>query len=58
MSITRKRWHEALLDLGIHSGNTDAKFDPPPDPAIRKQTPLPDHQLAEASHDAGHSPQP
>jgi len=31
--ITRKRRHEAMLEQGMHSGNTDAKFDPPPDPS-------------------------
>lgn len=32
MSISRKRRYEAMLEQGMHSGNTDAKFDPPPDP--------------------------
>lgn len=36
MKITRKRRHEAMLDLGMHSGNTDAKFDPPPEPKAVK----------------------
>lgn len=30
--ISRKRRHEAMLEQGMHSGNTDAKFDPPPAP--------------------------
>lgn len=30
--LTRKRRHEAMLEQGMHSGNTDAKFDPPPAP--------------------------
>lgn len=29
MRITRKRRHEAMLEQGMHAGNTDAKFDPP-----------------------------
>src|SRR5438046_657000 len=29
-AISRKRRHEAMLEQGMHSGNTDAKFDPPP----------------------------
>jgi DnaJ-class molecular chaperone len=29
MKITRKRRYEAMLEQGMHSGNTDAKFDPP-----------------------------
>lgn len=32
VSITRKRRHEAMLEQGMHAGNTDAKFDPPPAP--------------------------
>lgn len=27
--ISRKRRHAAMLEQGMHSGNTDAKFDPP-----------------------------
>lgn len=36
MSITRKSRHEAMLEQGMHSGNTDAKFDPPPEPMTVK----------------------
>lgn len=36
MTISRKRRHEAMLEQGMHSGNTDAKFDPPPDPKIAR----------------------
>ncbi len=32
MKITRKRRQKAMLEQGMHSGNTDAKFDPPPKP--------------------------
>jgi hypothetical protein len=32
MKISRKRRHEAMLEQGMHAGNTDAKFDPPPAP--------------------------
>lgn len=32
MKISRKRRHEAMLEQGMHAGNTDAKFDPPPQP--------------------------
>lgn len=35
MTISRKRRHEAMLEHGMHAGNTDAKFDPPPAPARR-----------------------
>jgi hypothetical protein len=34
MKITRKQRHEAMLEQGMHAGNTDAKFDPPPDPKL------------------------
>jgi hypothetical protein len=30
--IRKKRRHEAMLEQGMHSHNTDAKFDPPPAP--------------------------
>ncbi len=36
MKMTRKRRYEALLEQGIHAGNTDAKFDPPPAPKTFK----------------------
>lgn len=36
MKITRKRRHEAMLEQGMHSGNTDAKFDPPTAPKTFK----------------------
>lgn len=32
----RKRRHEAMLEQGMHAGNTDAKFDPPPEPKTVK----------------------
>ena len=38
MKITRKRRHEAMLEQGMHSGNTDAKFDPPPAPQQQNTT--------------------
>jgi hypothetical protein len=36
MRITKKRRHEAMLEQGMHSGNTDAKFDPPPEPRMTR----------------------
>lgn len=32
MTISRKRRQEAMLEQGMHAGNTDAKFDPPREP--------------------------
>lgn len=36
--ITRKRRHEAMFQQGMHAGNTDAKFDPPPQKPLGRDT--------------------
>jgi hypothetical protein len=35
---SRKRRHETMLEQGMHRGNTDAKFDPPPQPKRKIQS--------------------